>query len=200
MKASGYARAAHDFYREPVWAVDALADVESFEGTCLDPACGTGTIPRTLSARGIACSGSEKTHRGFGLDGQDFFAYRPEVDHIISNPPYGVIEQFIGHALQCARGKVAILARLALLEGAERQPFLRSTPLARVWVSSRRISMPPGDRPEIEAKGGTVAFAWFVWEHGRRGLPTVDWLPLARGPAGARSAGRRDRDLEDMLA
>jgi len=199
MKASGYPRVVNDYYREPEWVVHALADVESFTGTTLDPACGSGTIPRVLTARDIPCDGSEKMHRGFGLQGQDFFGYEPRATNIVSNPPYGVIEDFITHALGCTVRKVAILARLALLEGAARQPFLRSTPLARVWVSSRRVSMPPGDS-QIEAKGGTVAFAWFVWEHGHEGAATIGWLPLSRRPAPAAAAGiEREADIRRRL-
>jgi hypothetical protein len=181
VKASGYPRAAADFYKEPAWVVHGIVDVEPLPGVNLDPACGTGNIPRVLRYRGLRCDGSEMLHRGFGAQGQNFFDYMPRVDNIVSNPPYGVIERFIDHALTCARQKVVVLARLALLEGQERQPFLRATPLARVWVSSRRVSMPPGNSA-VEAKGGTVAFAWFVWEHGHRGRATVDWLPLRYGP------------------
>jgi len=53
--------------------------------------------------------------------------------------------------------------------------LFRSTPLARVWVSSRRISMPPGGS-NIKAQGGAIAYAWFVWEHGYKGKAEVDWL------------------------
>ncbi len=28
----------------------------------------------------------------------------------------------------------------------------------------------------IEATGGAVAFAWYVWEHGHEGPPTLGWL------------------------
>lgn len=199
MKASGYARAANDYYREPPWVVHGLLDVEEFPGLNLDPACGSGTIPRAFLARGLECLGSEKMHRGFGRQGVSFFDYTPDVDNIVSNPPYGVIEQFIGHALQCARSKVAILARLALLEGAARQPFLKNTPLARVWVSSRRVSMPPGDS-QIEAKGGTVAFAWFVWERGWVGPATVGWLPLNPTRAAHVSEPEPALSMEDMLS
>ena len=74
-----------------------------------------------------------------------------------------------------ASGKVAVLARLALLEGIKRRELFRSTPLARVWVSSRRVSMPPGGS-DIEAKGGSIAYAWFVWDHAHTGSPVVGWL------------------------
>jgi hypothetical protein len=59
----------------------------------------------------------------------------------------------------------------------KRQLMFRETPLARVWVSRRRVSMPPGGT-DIEAKGGSIAYAWFVWDHRHTGKITVDWLSM----------------------
>ena len=175
MRASGYDRHANDWYVEPSWVVDALLDVEAFSGTSWDPACGGGNIPQTMATRGLRCFGSDLADRGFGEGGVDFFAADRRADHIVSNPPYGVIQPWITRALACTTGKVAILARLALLEGAKRRQWFAETPLARVWVSSRRVSMPPGGT-DVPATGGTIASAWFVWEHGHVGAPTLGWL------------------------
>jgi hypothetical protein len=80
--------------------------------------------------------------------------------------------------LLLARRKVVLLARLALLEGKRRKnTIFKHSPPTRIWVSSRRISMPPGDRPDLKAKGGTVAYAWFVWDRSHRGAaPTIGWF------------------------
>ncbi len=176
MRASGYDRHAADWYVEPAWVVDALLDVEGFHGECWDPSCGAGNIPRTLQARGLDCWGSDIADRGFGVTGLDFFEANQRAANIVTNPPYGVIQSYIERALTCTTGKVAILARLALLEGKARRTWFQTTPLARVWVSSRRVSMPPGGT-DIPAKGGTIAYAWFVWEHGHEGPPVLGWLP-----------------------
>lgn len=175
MRASGYDRAAEDWYVEPASVVDALLDVERFDGVSLDPACGGGNVPRQFHARGLACFGSDITDRGYGLVNTDFFDRGEEYDNIVSNPPYGIIERFIDHALALTTGKVAILARLAFLEGQKRRPMFLNTPLARVWVSSRRVSMPPGGR-DVPAKGGSIAYAWFVWDHSHTGQPALGWL------------------------
>lgn len=175
MRASGYKRAPNDYYCEPRWVVDALLDVEPLTGLSHDPSCGGGNIPEAIIARGGACLGSDIADRGYGHAGIDFFATNRRVANIVSNPPFGVIEPFVRHALELTTGKVCILARLALLEGQARQPLFRETPLARVWVSSRRVSMPPGGSG-IKAKGGTVAYGWFVWEHGSVGKPSLGWI------------------------
>ena len=96
--------------------------------------------------------------------------------NIVTNPPFGVATEFLLRALPLATDKVCILQRLAWLEGKARRTIFESTPLARVWVFSSRISMPPGgsDQP---ARGGSVAFAWYVWQRGHVGPPTLGWLP-----------------------
>lgn len=177
MRASGYDRATGDWYVEPPWIVEALLDAEKLEGVCWDPFCGAGNIPSILQEHGILCRASDLVDRGYGATGYSFFDFRlaDGADCIISNPPYNVIEQVIDHALLLAERKVALLARLALLEGQKRRRFLQGTPLARVWVSSRRVSMPPGGT-DIEAKGGSIAYAWFVWERGYRGKPEIGWV------------------------
>src|SRR6185437_15414712 len=141
MRASGYARTSNDYYVEPRWIVDALLDVETFHGHCWDPSCGGGNIPMALRDRGISCWGSDIADRGFGTTLLDFFSAQDKADSIITNPPYGVIERYIRKALSVTSDKVAILARLALLEGLKRRDLFRTTPLARVWVSSKRVSM-----------------------------------------------------------
>lgn len=175
MRASGYDRVAGDYYTEPKWVVDALLDVEPLHGLSWDPSCGSGNIVNAIRERGLDCAGSDIADRGFGFLMVDFFSNAEMVGNIITNPPYGVIEPYIRHALELTASKVCILARLALLEGIKRQQLLRTTPLARVWVSSRRVSMPPGGSG-IKASGGTVAYAWFVWEHGFSGPPTIGWI------------------------
>ena len=134
---SGYQRQPHDFYVEPPWVVEALLDVEQFVGLVLDPACGSGTIPFVCRQRGITATGSDIANRGFG-DVMDFFDRREPVANIASNPLFALVERFVEHALTLAADKVAILGRLALLEGQRRRVLLERTPLARVWVFSRR--------------------------------------------------------------
>jgi hypothetical protein len=176
-RASGYDRAENDWYVEPAWTVSALAEAEKLSGRCWDPACGSGNIPKTLEARKITCLGSDIVERGFGWR-DDFFDLAPGYVHsvaaIVSNPPYGQLEQFIRHALTHAP-KVCVLARLAFLEGQCRQKLFTETPLARVWVSLRRISMPPGGT-DAPAKGGSVAYAWFVFDEAHTGNPTLGWI------------------------
>jgi hypothetical protein len=175
-------RSANDFYCEPRWAVDALLDVERFDGLVWDPAAGRDNIPQACRARDIQAIGSDLVARGEAtvyapldfLGAADAPRF-PRPENIISNPPYAFAEAFIERALSLASRKVAMLLRLSFLEGQRRGEMFQRTPLARVWVFSSRVSMPPGD-VAVEANGGAVAFAWFVWEHGHSGPPSLGWL------------------------
>jgi hypothetical protein len=174
-KPSGYERDPLDYYVEPAWAVDGLFNVERFIGGIWDPACGSGTIPGVARRRGMIATGSDIADRGAGLVA-DFLKIRcPEGRkplNIVTNPPFKLAVPFIEHALELAEYKVAALMPIGFLESAKRLPFFRSTPLARVWVSVSRVSMPPGGQG-IKPKGGTECFAWFVWSKDWSGPPTL---------------------------
>lgn len=175
MRASGYNRTENDYYVEPKWVVNALLDVEPFYGVCWDPACGSGTIPKAIADRGMLYHGSDIADRGYGTPDIDFFKSTQKVSNIISNPPYSVLQEWVDHSLKCTTQKVAVIARLAFLESMKRKSWFESRPIARVWVSSRRVSMPPGGA-DIPAKGGSIAFSWYVFEHGHKGPPTIGWV------------------------
>jgi hypothetical protein len=84
--------------------------------------------------------------------------------------------EFVDKALELTTGKVAMFLRLAFLEGLARGEWLPETPLARVWIMSRRVPMQRGRISEAGDGHGVIAFAWFVWEHGFTGKPTLGWL------------------------
>lgn len=171
-------RARHDWYQDSPEATEALLRVENFPGWSWDPACGIGTIPNTMRGHGYDCFASDIVDRGYPSAAViDFLKDEPEgtgddVDHIVSNPPYGVAQAWAEHALSIASSKVALLLPLTFLEGMRRAQWLATSPLARVHVFSWRISMPPGEllaSGAVKAEGGKKAFAWFVWEHGHVG-------------------------------
>jgi len=178
-RSSGFERNGNDWYVEPPRAVTALLDVEPFSGSIHDPACGGGNIPKVAASRGYVATGSDIVDRGFGDGVQDFLADSRNYDNIVSNPPFGIATEFTLHALALVKpfGKVAILQRLAWLEGRNRHASLFSAGcLHHVWVFSNRISMPPGGQ-SVTAKNGSVAFAWFVFQKERSGGTRLGWLP-----------------------
>lgn len=179
-----YVRDPHDWYVEPASATDALLRAERFSGLSWDPACGSGTIPKTMGAAGFPCIGTDLVDRGPGPDVvgfavRDFLVERAlpaNIANVVSNPPFRLAQAFVDRALAIATHKVAMLLPLTFLEGARRGRWLTGTPLARVHVFSWRISMPPGELLQsgaVEAKGGKKAFAWFVWSHDHSGPAQV---------------------------
>lgn len=174
-----YDKIESQWFVEPSWAVEALVNTERFCGEVYDPAAGGGTIPNVFRGRGFPAHGTDLADRGNGIPGgSDFLAMTVDhqVDNIVSNPPYDKAEAFVRKALAITRFKVAFILRLSFLESRRRRELFERTPLARVWVFSDRVSMPPGCRPDIEAKGGSVAYAWFVWDQDHRGPPALGWL------------------------
>lgn len=177
MRASGYDREENDWYVESAATVRAFLRAEDIPTTARihDPCCGGGNIPRTAIEMGYRATGSDIVDRGYGTVADALTDLTP-ADVIVTNPPYGIIEPVIRRCLERAP-TVCILARLAFLEGRKRAlEFWPQVPLRRIWVSGRRLSMPPGGK-KINAKNGSIAYAWFVFSWADiNGEPTVGWL------------------------
>lgn len=185
--ASGYDRADGDFYAEPRWLVDALLRHEPFDGPVLDPCCGGGSIVSALRDAGYTADGSDLYDRGFGVRA-DVLQLNQPLASVVCNPPFKIAEAIVWHLLPLLKtgGKLAMLLRLSFLESEERRELFSQTPLARVWVSRKRASMPPGriDGPRdhngalipAPASGGSTPYAWLVWEPDRLRPTTVGWL------------------------
>lgn len=176
-------REENDFYPTPPSAVEALLTVERFAPKIWEPACGTGDMVRPLQEAGYRVIPTDLIDRGFGWCGPhwDFLKRRePEGEcDILTNPPFKQAQQFAQHAIDLTRphrGKVAFFMRLAFLEGRERSTWFPLTPLARVYVMSARVKMQRGRLAVSSDKGGTMAFAWYIWQHGYRGPPVLHFL------------------------
>lgn len=179
-----WARHPEDWYVEPDWCSRRLFDVEAFSGLIYDPACGIGRIVNAALDAGYMAGAGDLVRRGpLTNEVCDFLKVRPRAENIVSNPPFGIADDFTKHALDIATEKVALLLPTKWMNSASRGKWLETTPLRRVWLLAPRPSMPPG--PVIEAGekpgNGTVDFAWFVWERGYGDQPELRWL-------------RRDRD------
>ena len=163
-----------DYYRTPPHATKALLSVEQFHGQIWEPACGDGAISKVLEKHGHEVRSSDIVYRGYGNGGHDFLKARESCDNVITNPPYCLAEDFVRAAVARSHKKVAFLLRLAFLEGQRRGPLFDETPLARVMVFRKRITM---CRDGVNKKGsGHLAFAWFIWDHAHSGAPTIGWI------------------------
>jgi hypothetical protein len=154
--------------------------VEPFSGGVLDPACGIGRICAAAYRAGLSATGTDLVLRGAGVRQADFLKWPPgqTVANIVSNPPFGIAEQFVAHALTVARGKVAMLLPSKWVQGDERSRWLETTPLRRVLFLTPRPSMPPGAVILAGNKpgNGRTDYAWFVWQQGYSGQPSIGWI------------------------
>ncbi len=175
-----WVREANDWYVEPEWCSLRLFEEEAFSGSIYDPACGRGTIVISALKTGRVAAGSDLINRGWDstLTPLNFLQSDHHRDNIVSNPPYGIAEQFVERALTLASRKVAMLLPSKWVHGDKRSRWLAQTPLSRIWFLTPRPSMPPGHVLAAGGKpgNGTVDYAWFVWLQGYAGQPEVSWL------------------------
>jgi len=165
-----------DFFPTPSWATHALVDNEKFEGEIWEPACGDGSMTRVLELTGERVVSSDLYDRGFGETGLDFLKATRRTENIVTNPPYNAAEGFVHQGLKLANKKVALLLRLAFLEGGNRwRKIFSETPPSRVWVFSERITFYPAGA--VQKGSGTTAYAWFVWDLESKGPVELKWLP-----------------------
>jgi len=171
-------RAREDYYATPAWAAEELLQREKFNGRGWECACGDGAISRVLERAGYQVRSSDiRTDDNiYGEKGVDFLKEWNKVDFIITNPPFKLAEKFCIHGLECLNenGKMAIFARLQFLEGQRRYKNLFSRfPPKKIYVFAERVNC-LYEGKEIES--GLMAFAWFIWEKGYMGKPTIEWI------------------------
>lgn len=168
-----YQRNDSDYYVEPRWCIRSLIEKVNFNGSIHDPACGGGTIPKEFIEKGFLASGADKKDRGYGIT-IDFFKDTNVYENIVSNPPYRLSEEFIKKGLRSANERVAILARIAFLNGQRRFKLYTERPPEKVVILSRRPSMPPGGM-NIIPQGGKTDFCWIVWNNKYTGPTQIVW-------------------------
>ena len=175
-----------DFYPTPPEATRALLRRESFGPTIWEPAAGNGALANVCRRQGIETICSDLNDYGYCPSGIDFLMEQTrQADHLITNPPYRLAEDFISHAIHLGCTKHAYLLRLSFLEGVGRHQRLFSQhPPARIHVFSHRLTIWRGDQDQTST--GTTAYAWFVWDrlHGGKSrlalpAPVIEWIPDA---------------------
>jgi hypothetical protein len=169
-------RPALDFYPTPECGTLALLNVEKFIGDIWEPACGDGAMSRVLEKAGYRVHSTDIQPRNYGEPLDFFFASELLAPNIVTNPPFTLSQEFTSRALALGCDKIAMLNKLAFLEGVERTAWLQTTPLKNVWVFSRRLKMTRNGEEERIKGGGMIAFAWFVWARGYRDRPMIGWI------------------------
>jgi hypothetical protein len=173
------------FYPTPPEGTRALLAVESFDGSIWECACGAGDMSREFEAAGYDVVSTDLVSRGYGQARIDFLMeYRLLAANVATNPPFKLAEQFVRHALGLGARKVAMLVRLHFLEGMERAELFAEYPPARVWVFPWRLCITPGEVKD-DRGGGSIPYAWVIWEQGHAGQTVLGWLPSVQDRAAA---------------
>jgi hypothetical protein len=104
------------------------------------------------------------------------------IDWIITNPPFRLAAEFIEQSFRPAQCGVAMLVRIAFLEGIDRYKTLFSTdPPSAILQFTERVAMVRG-RVDEDASSAT-AYCWLVWVKNprrRSEYPEFHWLPPCR--------------------
>lgn len=187
-------RAENDFYTTPAEATEALLKVEEIIYPVLEPACGAGHISKLIGKNdgsGDYVISSDLVDRGYGCKDVDFLADDfvkkmvnlgvniHAIKTIITNPPFNLFQEFAERALNIAGKKVILFGKIQALEGQKRATFMENSPLKTVYVFKKRIN-PMRNGSQVDENGkpwaSTMAFAWYVWEKGYKGKPTIEWI------------------------
>lgn len=165
-----------DYYPTPERATLALLrHITIQDRTVWEPACGNGDISRILEKHGSYVISSDLHDYGFGRSGVNFLeVFQKESDTIITNPPFMLANQFLAQGLNLGVKRIYFLLKLAFLEGNKRSKLLEASPLSRVMVFRKRLTMTRNGLPM--KNGGMIPFAWFEWQEGYHGSPTIIWI------------------------
>lgn len=178
-------RKEFDFYATHPKSVISFLD-EFLKGhsinTAWEPACGNGNISEVLKEYGINVHSTDLVNRGYGHAFFDFLEPQlvsPQVDAIITNPPFILAEQFIKRAIELKPKRFVIMyLKLTFLEGKKRYKLFQKYQPSEIYVHSSRQGCSPFGETDFQ-NGGSVAYAWYVWRTDRMGPahPYLFWLP-----------------------
>lgn len=175
-------RQEDDYYATPPRAINDLLTKVSLSPNVWEVACGGGHLSDTLADLGYKVIATDIKDRGaksftrvhnFLNDNHKTFN-----GDIVTNPPYKLATEFVQESLNTVTDghKVCMFLKIQFLEGAKRfETLYQDNSLKQVLVYSSRISTAKNADFD-KYKSTAMCHAWFVWEKGYKGLPTIDWL------------------------
>ena len=176
---SSHERDKHDYYAtDPRAAVLLLQHYPQLDNI-YECAAGEAHLSHVFDMYGKLGKASDLVVRSVPMEQIDFLQYNEKWHNgdIVTNPPYKYARQFVEHALDLVdEGRyVCMFLRLAFLESQGRYHMFKKIPPKEVLVSAGRINC--GMNGEFNRKSNSaVPFAWFVWQKGFTGKPTLDWI------------------------
>lgn len=174
-------RQEHDYYATEPRAVDMLCNLEKFNPSIWEPACGEGHISKALINNGYDVVSTDLIDRGYGGSPLDFLSCStPWKGDIITNPPYKFAKEFVYKALSLINNgsKVAMFLKIQFMEGKGRKSLFQEHPPKTIYISSSRLNCGKnGDFEGLRISGGSaIAYAWWVWEKGNNEDTRLKWF------------------------
>lgn len=182
---------AAEAWETPVWAAQAILEVEILTEVVVDPCCGTGILSEAARRRGYDVRAADLYDWGYSSAsalGEDFLVSSLVAgwcggNTVLMNPPFSLATQFVDRAMQGGARKVLTFQRQAWRESQTRRAWWESNPPSRVWLCGDRATcwlfgIPPEDR-----RGGTpIPHAWYVWERHHKGAEMTGtiWKDMIR--------------------
>lgn len=178
---TGYSknRRPYDYYPTPMAGTMALIENENFPGSILEPCSGNGHISKVLEKKfpeQKILSYDIRKDNIYGTGGIDFLKQTAEFynhpDHIITNPPYKILTEFIQHSKTIARYKIAMLLPTQALGGKIHNGLIwtdKQFPLKKVIIIPDRLKF------QLYKNSSTMYHLWAVWDRFHVGEPIITW-------------------------
>lgn len=153
----------------------------------LEPCCGALHISNALEKFGYVVHSFDLHDWGHGHVRDDYdateYVYDP-YELIVTNPPYNQALPIAQNLLLSLKekGYMAMLLRLEFQTGIKRCKALEEMPLKHIFPFAFRIECDKGvgvdedGELELEKSPNSSNYAWFVWEEGYEGDPTVQYI------------------------
>lgn len=178
-------RAEHDYYATDPKAAELLLEVEPNLGNIWECACGEGHLAEVFYNAHKLAYATDIINRGYKRQEViiDFLTNDTEkissvyCGDIVTNPPYKFALEFVKQAISLIQDghKVCMFLKLTFLEGKARKEFFKQYPPKTIYVCSGRVNCAKnGDFDKYTSSA--VAYAWFVWQKGFTGKPTIEWI------------------------
>ena len=130
-------RETNDYYATEPKALELLLDIETFDHSVWECACGEGHLSEVLKQRGYDVKSTDLIDRGYGVGGVDFLQHTEMYNgDIITNPPYKYAQQFVEHSLEIIPkgNRVAMFLKIQFLEGKGRRIMFDNSPPLNLYM------------------------------------------------------------------
>lgn len=168
-------RQVDDYYATDPKALELLLEEGIELINVLEPCCGEGHLSEVMIRDGINVTSSDLIDRGYGAV-KSIYDYTEWDGDILTNPPYKEAQKCVQHCLNITNNgdKVIMFLKTLFVESKGRKDFFLNTPLKEVYISSSRILC--AKNGVFTKKQSAVAYAWYIWEKGYDGEPTLKWF------------------------